>query len=112
MSALVLQRCAECDYIANFWRIGCPRCLGQLAAFDAQGAGVVTTFSIIHRWVARFDEHLPIVLVVVELAEGVEVMASLVGDDRVNVTVGAPVEVAPEGWSSKSQFRLATGSTN
>jgi uncharacterized OB-fold protein len=112
VSALVLQRCADCDYVANFWRIGCPRCLGQLATFDAQGAGVVMTFSIIHRWVPRFDEHLPIVLVVVELAEGVEVMASLVGDDRANVRVGAPVAVAPEGWSSKPQFQLTMDSTN
>ena len=112
MTALVLQRCQKCDYIANFWRIGCPRCLGKLGTFDAEGTGVVTTFSIIHRWVPRFDEHLPIVLVVVELAEGVEVMASLVGEDRVKVAIGACVEVAPEGWSSKPQFRLATSSTN
>ncbi len=107
MNALVLQRCAECDYVANFWRIGCPRCLGRLEDFDAAGTGVVTTFSIIHRWVERFEPHLPIVLAIIELDEGVEIMSSLVGDDRLQIAVGSPVEIAPEGWSEKPQFRLA-----
>ena len=106
MSELTLQRCNECDYVANYWRVGCPRCLGALEEFSASGAGDVTTFSIIHRWVERFDQHLPIVLAVIRLEEGVEVMSSIVGDDRLAIEVGSAVALAAEGWSSKPQFEL------
>jgi len=107
MTKLTLQRCSECDYVANFWRVGCPRCLGSLKEFEIAGTGEVTTFSIIHRWVERFDAHLPIVLAVVRLEEGVEVMSSIVGDDRLEIQVGSPVALADEGWSTKPQFRLS-----
>lgn len=107
MKRLTLQRCTECGYVANFPRVGCPRCLGTLEDFEAAGTGEVTTFSIIHRWVERFDEHLPIVLAVIRLEEGVEVMSSLVGDDRLDVEVGSRVAIADGGWSTKPQFELA-----
>ncbi|MGI9659730.1 MAG: Zn-ribbon domain-containing OB-fold protein [Gaiellaceae bacterium] len=107
MTTLTLQRCSECDYVANFRRVGCPRCLGSLKDFDIAGTGEVTTFSIIHRWVERFDDHLPIVLAVVRLEEGVEVMSSVVGDDRLEIKVGSSVTLAPDGWSTKPQFALA-----
>lgn len=106
MSTLVLQRCAECGYIANFPRVGCPNCLGRLEDFDAVGTGTVTTFSIIHRWVERFEPYLPIVLAVIALEEDVEIMASVVGDDRLEIKVGSAVELAPAGWSEKPQFML------
>lgn len=112
MSTLTLQRCTDCGYVANFPRVGCPRCLGPLVDFDAVGTGEVTTFSIVHRWLERFEPHLPIVLAVVRLDEGVEVMASLVGDDRTTIEVGSPVTLADEGWSSKAQFRLAEPQTD
>lgn len=111
MTALTLQRCTDCGYVANFRRVGCPRCLGQLEDFDAAGTGEVTTFSIVHRWVERFEPYLPIVLAVVRLDEGVEVMASLVGDDRTAIEVGSRVTLAEEGWSTKAQFRLAEPQT-
>ncbi len=107
MSTLTLQRCGECDYVAGFWRIGCPRCLGELQDVDAAGAGEVTTFSIVHRWVTRFEEQYPIVLAIILLEEGVEVVSSIVGDNRLDVEVGSRVVLAEEGWSTKPQFALA-----
>ena len=110
MMTLILQRCADCGYIANFHRLGCPNCLGRLEDFDVAGTGEVTTFSIVHRWLERFEPHLPIVLAVVRLDEGVEVMASLVGDDRLSIEVGSRVAIAEEGWSTRPQFELVGAS--
>ena len=107
MKVLTLQRCVDCDYVANFSRMGCPRCLSNLEDFEAEGVGVVMTFSIVHSWVECFEDYLPIVFAVIKLVEGVEVVSSIVGEDRLQITVGDSVVLAESGWSTRPQFRLS-----
>ncbi|MEZ5101465.1 MAG: OB-fold domain-containing protein [Thermoleophilia bacterium] len=102
---LQLDRCPACGHVCNFPRVACPVCLGELDRVDAAGRGRVATFSVVHRWTERFQPHLPIVLAVIELEEGVEIVSSLVGDDRLDVAIGDEVEVAPDGWAELPQFR-------
>ena len=45
-------------------------------------------------------------LAVIRLEEGVEVMSSIVGEDRLAVEIGSPVALAAKGWSTKAQFEL------
>jgi uncharacterized OB-fold protein len=101
---LLLDRCAACGHVCNFPRVACPRCLGELEPFEALGLGTVASYSIVHRWTERFREHLPIVLVVVELAEGVEIVSSLVGANALEVAIGDAVRVTDRGWSTLPQF--------
>ena len=104
----VLQRCTTCGRIPNFPRVACPRCLSELEWFDASGNGSVLTFTVVHRPHdrQRFDQYVPIVMALIALEEGAETIATLVGDDRVDVLVGDAVEFSPEGsWSELPQFR-------
>ena len=73
----------------------------------ASGRGRIVSFAVVRRpHHARFEPELPIVLAVVELPEGVQVVSSLVGADRLGAAVGSDVVVA-RGWSALPQFRLA-----
>jgi hypothetical protein len=103
---LRLQRCRACGAVPEFPRIACPRCLAELEWTTASGHGHIVSFTVVRRaHRARFEPELPIVLVVVELAEGVQVVSSLVGDERLEARSGAGV-VVTRGWSELPQFRL------
>ena len=105
---LLLQRCTACGFVPNYPRIGCPRCLRELAWFEGSGRGRVVTFTVIHRPHDHgYDEHVPIVMALVALAEGAETITTIVGDDRLATAVGSEVELAADGrWSALPQFRL------
>ena len=105
---LRLQRCSACAAVPEFPRIACPRCLAELEWTTASGRGHIVSFTVIRRaHRPRFEQELPIVFAVVELAEGVQVVSSLVGDERLEARIGAGVVVA-RGWSELPQFRLAS----
>lgn len=104
---LLLQRCTSCGHVPSFPRIACPRCFAELDWFAASGRGTVRTYGVVRRsHERRFAEHLPIVLALIALEEGVEVISTIVGDGRLAVEIGAPVELAvAERWSPLPQFR-------
>jgi uncharacterized OB-fold protein len=105
--ALRLQRCSVCGAVPEFPRIACPRCLGELEWTTASGHGHIVSFTIVRRaHRPRFEPELPIVLAVVELAEGPQIVSSLVGAERLEARIGAGV-VVTRGWSELPQFRLA-----
>ena len=106
---LHLQRCVACGCVPNFPRIACPRCFEPLDWFEASGIGSIRTYSLLQRTHApRYADHLPIVLARVGLEDGGEMISTLVGDDRLEVEIGARVTFAGrEGWSALPQFRLA-----
>ena len=107
---LVLQRCTSCGHVPNFPRISCPRCLGELGWVEASGLGEIVTFTVIHRPHdrRRFADHVPIVMALIALDEGAETIATLVGDDRLEVGIGDRVELADhDTWSELPQFRRA-----
>ena len=105
---LRLQRCPACGCVPNFPRVACPSCFEPLDWFEAPDTGSVSTYSLLQRTHApRYADHLPIVLARVELEGGGEMISTLVGDNRLEVEIGAPVTFAGrDGWSTLPQFRL------
>jgi uncharacterized OB-fold protein len=104
-----LQRCRACGWIPNFPRVCCTRCLGELEWFTGSGTGVITACAVVRRTHAvRYEPHVPIVMSHIKLAEGPEVIASIVGGNRLTAEIGKPVRRAGSGcWSALPQFRIA-----
>jgi uncharacterized OB-fold protein len=103
-----LQRCLACGWIPNFPRVCCTRCLGELEWFTGSGAGIITACAVVRRTHAeRYEPRVPIVMSHVRLAEGPEVIASIVGDNRLTAEIGMQVTRAGSGaWSALPQFRI------
>ena len=105
---LRLQRCPACGHVPSFPRVACPSCFGPLEALSASGRGRIRTYAVIRRpHHERFVKHLPIVMALIELEEGVELISAIVGENRLDTAIGAPVVVARHGrWSPLVQFSL------
>jgi len=95
---LVLQRCARCNRVRYYPTVRCPHCHGADAAWEPMsGAGTVYSYSVVHRALAPgFSERVPLVVVIVDLDEGVRMMSNVVGCDPDAVTIGMPVRVTWE----------------
>jgi uncharacterized OB-fold protein len=106
--ALSLQRCPACGYVPSFSRVACPSCFGPLETLSAAGRGRVRTYTVIRRpHHERFVAHLPIVMALIELEEGVELISTIVGENRLDTSIGARVAIARHGrWSPLVQFSL------
>jgi uncharacterized OB-fold protein len=98
---LVLPWCTACD--RPFWypREVCPACLGDAIEWrPAAGTGDVYAVSVQHRAGPGRDEaDGPYAVALVDLAEGVRVMANVVGCPPDAVAVGMAVRVAWEPLS-------------
>jgi uncharacterized OB-fold protein len=107
---LAVQRCTRCDRWVWFPRPACPYCFERSLEWGRpSGRGTVLSFTVIRR-PHRPDDlpFVPIVLALIELAEGCQMAASLVGDDRTDARIGDPVRVTAAGrWSRLPQFALA-----
>lgn len=108
VEGLRIQRCSTCHYLPNFHRIACPHCLGPLDWYLASGRGVVETYTIIRRTHdTKYTAHIPIVMALIKLHEGPSLISTIIGDERLSVTIGSTVEVASGArWSSLPQFQL------
>ena len=92
---LRLQKCMACGVLQFFPRAVCTACLGsELEWVPVSGRGKVHTFSLcrVPRNRAFMDE-VPICVAEVELEEGVRMVTRIVGENRDQVTLGAPVTV-------------------
>lgn len=71
-------------------------------------SGRIRTYAVIRRpHHERFLAHLPIVLALIELEEGVEVIETMVGENRLDKAIDARVAAARQrGWSPLVQFSL------
>lgn len=107
-AALTLQRCPACGHVPSFPRVACPSCFGPLEAHSASGRGRVRTYTIVRRpHHERFVAHLPIVMALIELEDGVEIISTIVGDNRLETSIGSRVAVAGHGRRSQLvQFSL------
>jgi uncharacterized OB-fold protein len=105
---LRLLRCPACGQVPSFPRVACPSCFGPLEALSSSGRGRVRTYAVIRRThQERFAAHLPIVMALIELEDGVELISTIVGENRLETAIGAPVAVARYGrWSPLVQFSL------
>jgi uncharacterized protein len=99
---LVLPWCVACDQAFWFPRELCPRCLGSAIEWrPASGRGVVYAATVEHKPVMLPDVFgdQPYVIALVDLAEGVRMMANVVGCDPADVSIGLAVEVTWEPMS-------------
>lgn len=92
---LAIQRCPECGETVFFPRTVCPRCRrGTPEWVDAAGAGTVYSFSVVARSaIPGYADEVPYVVALVELDEGVRVMANVLNATPDQVRIGMPVGV-------------------
>ncbi len=95
---LMLQRCARCRYLIYYPRMLCPRCFSTEYTWEQlTGQGTVYSFSIVWRPNhPAFTEQIPIILVVVDLREGPQMVATLVDSPAERVRIGMDVSVVFE----------------
>lgn len=108
---LRLQRCGQCAAWLFYPRSHCPHCLSdRLTWVDSAGEGVIYTYSVHYRAAhPAFKAALPYVVAVVELSEGVRLLANLPGARPEQVYIGAPVRVCFERLNDEitlPQFQL------
>jgi uncharacterized protein len=92
---LVHQRCDDCGERIFYLRTVCPSCWSErLTVCESKGRGVVHTFTTQYRpGHPAFADRVPYTAVLVDLEEGVRVLADLVDCAPEDVHVGMPVSV-------------------
>jgi uncharacterized OB-fold protein len=98
---LRIQRCEACGRHVFYPRSICPHChADQLAWVTASGEGTIYSYTVVHQAFGPFAGEVPVVVALVELAEGVRMLTRIVGVDgsRVpsEITIGAPMRVTFE----------------
>jgi uncharacterized OB-fold protein len=92
---LLLQRCRSCGTYQFYHRLLCKACWGEVEPTDAQGTGVIYSFSVIHRAITpAWEQDLPYVVALVDLTEGVRLMTHIVDSPPESIRIGMPVQVA------------------
>lgn len=88
-----LQRCTACDAWVFYPRSRCHRCLSdRLDWHDVSGAATLYTFTIARQPTSpHFQDEVPQLLAVVELAEGVRLTSTLVNVAEADIRVGMPL---------------------
>ena len=95
---LRMQHCSSCDRFQFYPRIVCSDCGGkELEWLPVSGLGVIASFTVVRRGISRAYD-APYVVVLIDLAEGVRMMSSLVGAEAESVSIGAAVQVEFEDW--------------
>lgn len=94
----LIQRCGACSEAIFYPRTNCTACGStDLGWEEASGKGEVYTFTVARRPTHRaFAEVDPIVLAIVELAEGPHVTTNIVNVIPEDVEIGMAVEVVFE----------------
>lgn len=91
---LRVQRCGACGERRHPPGPACPRCGALEPTYDVvSGRGTVYSY-VVHRHPPVPGKELPILLVLVELDEGVRMVGELLDAEPEDVKIGAPVEVA------------------
>ncbi|MHB1128098.1 MAG: Zn-ribbon domain-containing OB-fold protein [Bacillota bacterium] len=95
---LVVQYCSSCQSFFFYPRSFCPECLSlEIEWKEVAGRGAVYSYTVIRRSPSpAFQQDVPYVLALVELAEGVRLMSNVVGCPPESVKVGMPMEVVFE----------------
>jgi uncharacterized OB-fold protein len=93
---LRMQRCRDCGKHVFYPRAVCPGCLSEnLDWVTASGKGKLYSFTVVRRAMhPAFQEDLPYVLGIVELAEGPRLTTNIVGVEPEGVRVDMPVQAA------------------
>lgn len=92
---LRIQRCGGCGSLRHPPGPACPRCgsIGKAEYLVAAGTGTVYSY-VVHHHPPVPGKKLPIVVALVELAEGVRILGELAGVKPDDVSIGMPVRVS------------------
>ncbi|MBD9474500.1 Zn-ribbon domain-containing OB-fold protein [Achromobacter sp. ACM01] len=110
-SRLVIQQCACCKTRQFYPREFCTACLSDdIEWIDSAGLGTVYTYTVNRRPSnAALSEKVPYVVAMIDLDEGVRMMANIIDTPPEAVRIGSRVRVCFEQVSdeiSLPQFRL------
>jgi len=108
---LVVQCCQGCGHLQFFPRPFCLKCASERIDWqEVTGEGTIYTFTINHRAPNAFmKERLPYAVAIVDLDEGVRMMANIVNSDLAAIEIGKRVKVVFERVSGEivlPQFEL------
>jgi uncharacterized OB-fold protein len=105
---LAVQRCAN-GHAQLYPRAHCIVCREPVEWEDASGFGTVYSFTVLRQHHSRSLRHLlPLVIALVDLAEGPRVMTNLVDVEPEDVRVGMRVEVYFERVSETAALPMFT----
>jgi uncharacterized OB-fold protein len=92
---LVFQECCACGARYGQPRSVCPSCMSEdLVVKDCVGTGTVYSYTVLHRaGHPAFADRVPYTIVLVDLPEGIRVLADMVDGSRPPVEVGTSVQV-------------------
>jgi len=111
---LLIRRCKACGERHFMPRHLCPYCWSdQLEWVESKGTGRIHSYSIVHRApTATFAAATPYVIALVDLDEGVQMFANVVGHDALEVAIDDRVRVTFEERDDGAmlpQFSRAAG---
>lgn len=109
---ILIQRCQDCGSTQFYPRPSCNQCLSdQMMWIEACGRGIVYTYTINHLPANPFmKDKTPYAVAIVQLDEGIKMMANIIDSPLDQIQVGAPVEVVFEKANEEitlPQFKLA-----
>jgi uncharacterized OB-fold protein len=92
---LVIQQCTRCGQRMFFPRFLCHQCGSEeLEWRPASGRGVIYSFTIVRQAAhPAFAAEVPYVYALIELEEGVRMIANVIHTDPATVHIGQPVQV-------------------
>ncbi|HEY7946547.1 MAG TPA: Zn-ribbon domain-containing OB-fold protein [Acidimicrobiales bacterium] len=114
---LVVQRCTACGQTRHPPGPICPRCRSTASEWsDLPGTGSIFTFTVVRQaFIASLAEHLPYIVIAVELdgAGGARMVSNLIDIDPSDVSIGMRVDVVWEDMGPQlavARFRPASES--
>lgn len=96
---LMIQRCNGCGQHYFYPRPLCPHCFSRDVQWvEVSGKGRLHTYTINYRPPRKFPTQSPVIIAVIELAEGPRLMSNIIGTDAdpAQLRCDAPVEVVFE----------------
>ena len=108
---LVIQRCTRCSHVQFYPRAFCLSCLCDgLEWIDAAGQGRIYSYTVCRIAPSpAFESQLPYVVALIDLDEGVRLLANILDTDLASIAIGARVGVCFEPVSESCtlpQFTL------
>jgi uncharacterized OB-fold protein len=95
---LVIQRCRACNHRQFYPRAFCTCCLSdEIEWIEASGRGTIYTFTVCRIAASpAFEARLPLPVAMIDLDEGVRMLANIVDADIDRIAVGSRVAVCFE----------------
>lgn len=95
---LVIQKCSSCESLQFYPRPYCISCLSdEMDWVEVSGRGTIYTYTINHRSPNSYmQDKVPYVVAIIELEEGIRMMANIIDSVLDKVEIGAHVHVVFE----------------